>query len=182
MQIYYINTDEYKPIQIDIKNKTKNNKSILKEEQHQIGRFLVDSIAKYIYKIENREIEIINKKPKFKYSNMNFNISHSNNIILVAFDKNPIGVDIEEMKDRNFEELSKRYCKNGEKFSKEIFYKFWTEYEAGIKLQGEIKTKITKIIEEKYLLTVVGDFTGKTPIYKIKEISATGIKKIQIAE
>ena len=48
MQIYYINTDEYKPIQIDIKNKTKNNKSILKEEQHQIGRFLVDSIAKYI--------------------------------------------------------------------------------------------------------------------------------------
>ena len=103
MQIYYINTDEYNIKQEVLdKYKTKKITSKEKEKQHLTGRYLLEKIAKEVYQIENTEIEIINKKPKFKNSDINFSISHSKNIVLIAFDKNPVGADVEEMTERNF--------------------------------------------------------------------------------
>ena len=172
MQIFYINMEEYKiPKEILEKYKTKNIKSSQKEEQHLTGRFLLDKVAKNFYNIENREIEIINKKPKFKYSDINFSISHSENIVLVAFDKNPIGADVEIMKDRNFKEIFERYNYKGEKISKELFYKFWTEYESKIKLQNVPQTIITQIIENIYMLSVSGNFDSNYTITKITKNS-----------
>lgn len=176
MEIYYINTKEYKPKkEIIEKYKTNEKKSCKKEEQHLIGRFLVDKIGEEKYGIKNREIEIINKKPRYKYSNIQFSISHSEDIILAAFDSNPIGADVEEMKERNFEEIFKRYNYKTEKITKEKFYEFWTEYEATIKLQGTFKTKISKKIEEKYILTVVGNFDENYSINKLNEENTISI-------
>ena len=100
---------------------------------------------------------------------MNFSISHSENIILVAFDENPIGADIEVMKERNFKELFARYNYKGEKISKELFYKFWTEYEAGIKLQGTPKTKENFPLLSNFMVTVAGNFEEKFEIFELTE-------------
>lgn len=177
MQIFYINTKEYiLPKEILEKYNDKKYISKEKEQQHKIGRFIVEKIAKEIFNIENTEIEIINKKPKFRYSDINFSISHSNNIVLVAFDKNPIGADIEEMKDRNFKEIFERYNYKGKDISKETFYKFWTEYEATIKLQEKPTTKITTRIEDIFTLSVVGNFDEKYSITKIYQNKMVSIK------
>lgn len=168
MQIYYINTDEYKIDENVLeKYKTRKYTSKEKEYQHLVGRYLLKKIAKEVYKIENPEIEIVNKKPRFKNSEIKFSISHSKNIVLVAFDKNPIGADVEEMRERNFKEIFERYNYKGQDISKETFYKFWTEYEARIKLQGTPKTKISRIIENNFTLTVVGNFNKEYEITKI---------------
>ena len=87
--------------------------------------------------------------------------------MLIAFDKNPVGADVEEMKERNYKEIFERYNYKGQDISKETFYKFWTEYEAGIKLQGTPKTKISTEIEKNFMLTVVGNFDEKYEIVKM---------------
>ena len=151
MKIFYININEY-PLEEDILMQYAEQN---KKPQHCYGRFLVHNIANKIYGVKNTEIEITNKKPKFKYDNLQFSISHSENYIIVAFDKNPIGIDIEIMKERNFKDLFARY--NIQSNSKELFYKFWTEYEATIKLQGNANTKInTKL--DNFMISIVGDF------------------------
>lgn len=136
-----------------------------KEYQHLYGRYLVDKAAKEFYKFDNTEIEIINKKPRFKNNKIHFSISHSENLIIVAFDDNPVGADVEYMRERNFKELFARY--NYKSADKETFYKFWTEYEAGIKLQGSPQNKFSKEITKDFMLTVVGHFSNEIEIYEL---------------
>lgn len=171
MKIFFVNSAQYiideNLLKSFLKNRVFSSKD--KEKQHCYGRFLVDKIAKEIYKIEDTELEVINKKPRFKNSNLNFSISHSENIILVAFDENPIGADIEVMKERNFKELFARYNYKGEKISKELFYKFWTEYEAGIKLQGTPKTKENFPLLSNFMVTVAGNFEEKFEVFELTE-------------
>ena len=104
MKIFYVDSAKYKIEKEILKSFLKDRKfsSAEKEIQHCYGRFLLEKVAKEIFEIENTELEIINKKPRFKFSDIHFSISHSENIILIAFDKNPIGVDLEIMKERNF--------------------------------------------------------------------------------
>ena len=77
------------------------------------------------------------------------------------------------MKERNFKELFARYNYKGENISKELFYKFWTEYEAGIKLQGTQKTKINFPLLETFMVTAVGNFDEN---YEIFELTKDGFK------
>ena len=175
MKIFYVDSAKYKIEKEILKSFLKDRKfsSAEKEIQHCYGRFLLEKVAKEIFEIENTELEIINKKPRFKFSDIHFSISHSENIILIAFDKNPIGVDLEIMKERNFKELFARYNYKGENISKELFYKFWTEYEAGIKLQGTQKTKINFPLLETFMVTAVGNFDEN---YEIFELTKDGFK------
>lgn len=175
MKIFYVDSAKYEIEKNILKSFLKDRKfsSVEKEIQHCYGRFLLEKVAKEVFGIENTELEIINKKPRFKFSDIHFSISHSENIILIAFDKNPIGIDIEIMKERNFKELFARYNYKGENISKELFYKFWTEYEAGIKLQGTPKTKINFPLLETFMVTVVGNFDEN---YEIFELTKDGFK------
>jgi len=171
MKVFFVDSAKYIIEDNVLKSFLKDRKfaSPEKEKQHCYGRFLVEKVAKEIFGIENTELEIVNKKPRFKFSEINFSISHSENIILVAFDENPIGVDIEIMKERNFKELFARYNYKGENISKELFYKFWTEYEAGIKLQGTPKTKINFPLFNSFMVTVAGNFEDKYELFELNE-------------
>ena len=171
MKLFYIDIDEYS-IDADVLKNFADRKFLSeeKEKQHCYGRFLVKTAAEMFFNLDNTEIEIVNKKPRFKNNQLQFSISHSNNIVIAAFDENPIGVDIEFMKERNFKEIFKRYNYKGENISKELFYKFWTEYEAGIKLQGSPKTKVTFPFKDNFMITVAGNFTEENyQIYKLDE-------------
>ena len=56
-----------------------------KKLEHLCGLFLTKFIAKNIYDVNNLEIEICNRKPFFVSREIFFSISHSKDIILVAF-------------------------------------------------------------------------------------------------
>ena len=172
MKIFYLDINEYSADMYFLKSfGDRKFLSEKKEMQHCYGRFLVKTAAKEFYKIEDTQIEIVNSKPRFKNSELNFSISHSNNIVMAAFDENPIGLDIEFMKERNFKEIFERYNYKSKNISKDVFYKFWTEYEAAIKLQGSPKTKITFSFKDNFMVTVAGNFDEN---YKIYEFSNTG--------
>ena len=134
---------------IEIKNTPQKEK---KKLQSAIGRHIAKEVAKVFYNIEDTEIITENKKPKFKNVDLCFNISHSNNIVAVAFDTIPLGLDVEYMKERDFKSLLERY--NIESDDKELFYQFWTEYEASIKIQAEIKQKLCFKLKDDYMLSL----------------------------
>lgn len=126
-----------------------------KQKQHNAGRYIIEYAAKNIYNIENSEIEIINKKPKFKHSDIMFSISHSNEIAAVCFSNSPVGLDIEQIIPRDFEKISKRMNFKLKEHTLEEFYKNWTLYEAEIKLQNKVRSSKTILFLNNYVLSVV---------------------------
>lgn len=161
MKIYYVNLE-------DGITHTKQSK---KKLQSRCGRFIAEYVAKNYYGVENTEIILENGKPKFKFSKLNFNISHSENIVACAFDDYPVGIDVEYMKKRNFDELSK-YLKVDFK-EKNDFYRYWTQYEAKIKLQSEIKQILTFEILKGYMCSLLSSnpcsgIKIKLKIYELK--------------
>lgn len=143
-----------------------------KESEHLLGIFLTKFIAKHIYDIKNTEIEIKNNKPFFKSAKLYFSISHSKDIVLVAFNNSNIGADIEYMEEnKNFKHIMNRYgIKTTNPTAKE-FYKFWTGLEAEIKLgNNNIKSLHSEILEKDYMLTYVSDNIFTTN-YQIKKLT-----------
>ena len=137
--------------------------------QHQTGRKLVNYVAKNIYKIENPEIEIVNNKPKFKYSDKHFSISHSKNIVLAAFDDYPIGVDIQYMRECDYIAVAKRMKLKPENNTKEAFYKAWTQYEAVFKFGQKPIFVHSEIFLKDYFLTVARTHSEKINFLEIKQ-------------
>lgn len=157
MEIYYINSEEFLKFHdyAFLRRYTDGRefKSMKRFVQFSLGRFLVKNVAEKFYHVDDLEIVIENDKPKFKSKEICFSISHSGNFIVAAFDKYECGLDIEEMKPRDLSGLSKRYDK--EFNSLEDFYRFWTEYEAEIKLQQKTQAKYSCVFQDKFMLTAV---------------------------
>lgn len=92
--------------------------------------------------------ESAEKKPgiAYPYTSLEFNISHSNDQVLIGLSHSPIGVDVEEIKptfdytsilnqyftNREQEAILKQYPK-----SREAFFWLWTRKEAYLKYTGE---------------------------------------------
>lgn len=160
MEIFYVK----------LKNTENLDKIRKKELQSSLGRKLTEQIAKTFYNVKDTSIIVENKKPKFKNSNLCFNISHSNDVIAIAFDDLPLGLDVEFMQKRDFKTLSERY--NLTEATKENFYKFWTQYEAEIKIQAEIKQKISFELQPNYMLSIISanpNLDTEIKIYEIDE-------------
>ena len=141
MDLYYINCENFEG----------NN---LKEKQHNAGRYIVDYVAKNIYKIENSEIIIENKKPKFKYSDIKFSISHSDCWVVVGFSEYEIGVDIEKIQERDYKAIAKRMKFDLKEDSLSDFYRCWTIFEAEYKLQQKAKNIQTIDFKDEYKISV----------------------------
>jgi len=155
MEIFYLKKDEFlKNIDKESLKNFSDGRSYLstdKHVEHLLGLFLVKFSAKHIYGLQNTDIIFHGKKPVFKSGKINFSISHSNNIVLAAFNNAPIGVDTEFMKERDFKKLLKRYKQPVEGAKLEDFYRFWTTGEAKFKLNNEVKSTFSAIIEENYM-------------------------------
>ena len=149
-----------------------NTQGISKKKlQSKLGRHLTKEVARVFFNVKDTEIIIENNKPKFKNADLCFNISHSNNIVAVAFDNMPLGLDVEHMKDRNFKMLLERY--NIDSNDKNLFYQFWTQYEASIKIQSEIKQKLCFKLKDDYMLSLFSSnpddgIKTKLKIYEVK--------------
>ena len=157
MNIFYLKKDEFlKTINLSELEKYSDNRKYNSQEkyiEHLLGLYLTKTIAQKFYHLENTDIETINSKPFFKNNNKLYcSISHSKNIILVAFDNKNIGVDVQFARNLNFEQILKRYNSNLEP-TKDNFYKFWTKLEAGIKLGEPTFASFSTIIENEYYLS-----------------------------
>lgn len=95
--------------------------------------------------IKVEEIDV-NKKPYLQFDDtVHFNLSHTNDLAIIAFANTDIGIDLEFLKkDYNFEEvLSHVYSKKEvdtilrSKNQRYAFYQFWTRKEAIVKATGE---------------------------------------------
>lgn len=170
MEIFFINSENFKF------TKTQNSffkgKSEKRNFQHALGRFLVKYAAKNYYKINNTEIEIENNKPKFVQNSINFSITHSKNIVMVLFDENPVGIDVEFMKQRDFGKIFEHYNIDIQNPSREFFYRFWTEYEAKIKLQQTAKSYFSAEFPNGFMMSVTSgqslDIRKMLKIYEVK--------------
>ena len=164
MKIFYLNLSSY-----DLPQMSRTER---KKLQSQLGRYIVDYVANFYYDIRQREVFTENGKPKFLHSDLCFNISHSNDIVLAAFDSMPLGVDVEFMRDRNFKDLFAHYGINAD--GKELFYRFWTNMEAKIKIQAEVKQELCLKLNDSYMVSVLSanpDEGIKTRL-KIYELSS----------
>lgn len=124
------------------------------EKEHKAGLYLVEQAGRKFFNIDNTELDIIDHKPYFKFSNIHFSISHSNNIACVCFDKNPLGLDIEFIKERNWRIIAKRMNFNMKENTLEEFYRHWTMYEAEYKLkQKALNTSTVKFLDN-YILSI----------------------------
>ena len=163
MNIFIIRADDFLK-NVDENSITKEFKSQKRCIEYSLGRFLVKFAAEKFYKINNAEIVIENKKPKFKHNPLNFSISHSKNIVAAVFDDDDTGLDIEEMKPRNLEKLSNYFGRN---FSDEKeFYRYWTGYEAQYKSK---KQELISFKFENYMCSV--SFSGITTRLRMYELA-----------
>ncbi len=115
-----------------------------------IGDILIRTIIAKEFNISNKKLKIEKNqygKPYLKeYQEFNFNISHSGDFVVCAIDNKPIGIDIEEIKHIEFEQIAKRFFTLSEfdyinnnisnsRLSK--FYEIWTLKESYIKCCGK---------------------------------------------
>lgn len=139
-------------LQIDKEKMNKIKKYLNKYDRSRslIGEILVRTIIIDKLKICNEYIKFdlnrygkpyLRKKPCF-----HFNISHSGDYVVCAVDDKPIGIDVEEIKDIEYEELAKKiftiqeynYIINkGLDNQLDRFYEIWTLKESYIKCCGK---------------------------------------------
>lgn len=119
-----------------LKFEEKNKKAISKKAYD----FVISKASELLNTNANLEIcADENGKPYFKNRpDFHFNISHSGNLIAVAFSSSPVGVDIEKLRDANLK-IAKRYFSSEEKDyvkNYQDFFYVWTRKEAYLKRTG----------------------------------------------
>lgn len=112
---------------------------------HEQGIALLEKKLQSIF-----NLEVINKKycytkngkPYLENSNINFNISHCNDVVVVVISDKNIGVDIEDIKSFN-KFVAKKILTDNEKIDllssnnrNEYFFKLWTLKESFLKAIG----------------------------------------------
>lgn len=150
MEMFFLNIDEFLSF-IDETSFEGNFKSRKHLIEHNFGYFMADFIAKSKYNI-NDEIIIEKSKPKFKNSDLYFSISHSNNVVAVVFDDYDIGLDIELMKNRDFNSISEYLNLSVKNPDKKTFYKLWTRFEAQYKSKKQ--NLLSFVLEKDYMCSI----------------------------
>lgn len=153
---------------IDIANAEKVKEETLKQYQkkditdelklkiHCLSYLLVDKFLEEVYGVESREIVFEDGKPILIDGGKHFSISHSEDLIALAFSDSNCGVDIEKIKLREFKKISERMKFEAETLGE--FYQEWTKYEALYKLGKDIEYgSVANFDLEDYALTAVSE-------------------------
>jgi 4'-phosphopantetheinyl transferase len=121
-----------------------------------LGKYLHQSPKEIVFDTTTSGKPILKNHPELQ-----FNLSHSEELALCAISKNPVGIDIEYLnKEINCLDVAKRFFSDAEyNFLKSMvnpeklrleFFKLWTEKEAYLKSQGRgISTGLEMEISKK---------------------------------
>lgn len=127
-----------------------------KLKEHCLAYLLVDKFLDEVYNIKSREIIFEDGKPILIDGGKHFSISHSEDLIALAFSDSNCGVDIEKIKLREFKKIAERM-----KFEAETlgdFYQEWTKYEALYKLGKDVDCGSVANFElDDYALSAVSE-------------------------
>ena len=153
---------------IDIANSEKVKEETLKQYQkkeisdeekwkiHCLSYLLVDKFLEEVYGIKSREIVFEDGKPILMDGGKHFSISHSENLIALAFSDSNCGVDIEKIKLREFKKIADRMKFEAETLGE--FYEEWTKYEALYKLGKNVNYgSVANYDLDEYALTAVSE-------------------------
>ena len=153
---------------IEISNAEKVKEETLKQFQkkeisdetkwkiHCLSYLLVDKFLEEVYGIESREVVFDEGKPILIDGGKHFSISHSEDLIAIAFSDSNCGVDIEKIKLREFTKISERMGFEAETLGE--FYHEWTKYEALYKLGKDIEYgSVANYDLDDYALTAVSE-------------------------
>lgn len=157
VKIYYLDIEKMTPhvktheLELFLDGKVFNSDK--RRAQYLFGRFLVKFGLKEMG-ISSSNIFIRNNKPCLENNEVYFSISHSKNIVMVAFSKNNIGVDVEFMRERDFSKIYSRYALSNNCHDKIEFYKFWTKHESEIKLQEKVVSSYSSKFLDNYFFTI----------------------------
>ena len=138
MEIYIIDINNAEKISPE-KLKSYQKKEISDEEKlkiHCLSYLLVDKFLEEVYQIDSREIVFEDGKPVLIDGGKYFSISHSGDLIALAFSDSNCGVDIEKIKLREFKKISERMGFEVETLGE--FFEEWTKYEAIYKLGKDV--------------------------------------------
>ncbi len=147
----------------DFKHKEFSNPQKL--VQHSLSYLMVDRILKGFYCIENCDIVFIDKKPVLRSGKKHFSISHSQDLIALAFSDSPCGIDIEKNGARDFSKLAQRLGFVNLNPSIEEFYAEWTAFEAKYKLNMAAKSSKTFQLNDYTLTAVSSNIDEKFELY-----------------
>lgn len=162
---------------VDISSLFLDNKPKFNKIQHKVGRTMLNYLLKNKYHIEPNILEK-DGKPYLENNTIYFNISHSNKLVGIAFDKNNIGLDIEIIKPRNYKSILKHFNINEEITEKE-FFQMWTVYEAEYK--SGIQDKTLSFEYENYMISISFESKNGLNLYKINAEN-NDITKIDISK
>lgn len=179
MEIFYLKKSEFlKSVKREGLEYFSDGRSYISDEkylEHLCGLFLTKFIAKHFYKMDNLDIVIKNNKPFFNGGRLFFSVSHSKDVVLVAFNNSNIGADVEYICERkSFKSIMKRFGEVVENPTVLDFYSFWTLHEAEIKLNADIKSIFSTTLEKDYILTCVSD-DAMIGSFKVKNLIVSGV-------
>lgn len=160
MEAYYINVKnicyekeaEFLLSYVSEEKRKKALRFIHKEDRIRtlVGDVLVRTVLcrKFNYKNEDIKYGFNEFRKPYLIGNpeAHFNISHSGDFVAAAFDNEDIGIDIEEVKEMEYEEIVERFFTKEElewirsvelKDKLLCFYKLWTLKEAYVKFKGK---------------------------------------------
>ena len=129
-----------------------------------------------------------NGKPYLNaYPNFHFNISHSENLVAVAFSDYPIGIDAEKIRVPNFKVAKRFFADNEINYignDSRRFFEIWTKKEAYLKYKGlglsfpisnfditdsSLSSKIISFEKNNFLISIYSDIK-KNKILEFSEI------------
>lgn len=154
MDIYVINVNCAENIDKNLLMSFQKRKFSNEEKQriHSFSYLMLDRILKEVYKTEDRELVFEGKKPYLKSHDKYFSISHSGDYVVIAFSDCECGIDIEQIKQRDYQAISRRMNFYSEDL--EDFYYNWTSYESKYKL-GTDGVKCKSFRYEDYIITAL---------------------------
>ena len=158
MDIFIIEISNIEKVKPETLNKFQK-KDFSNEEKRMIHCFsylLVDKFLDEIYGIKSREIVFDEGKPVLIDGGKHFSISHSEDLIALAFSDTNCGVDIEKIKLREFKNIAERMKFEANTLGE--FYEEWTKYEALYKLGKNVEYgSIANFDLDDYALTAVSE-------------------------
>ena len=134
MEIFIININNAEKVSEEtLKHYQKKDISVEEKRKiHCLSYLLVDKFLEEVYGIESREVVFDEGKPMLVDGGKYFSISHSGDLIVIAFSDSNCGIDIEQIKLREFQSISERMGFDANTLGE--FYEEWTRYEALYKL------------------------------------------------
>lgn len=142
----------------------KNNKSENHKLQKEYTKFFVDYILKNHYNCKDCLKNHENGKPYLEKSSFDISISHSHSLIALLFAKEQCGVDVELIKNRNYQKILDYYNIEND-FTEEQFYQWWTSYEAEYK--SGIKAEIHSFKYKNFICSISSESKKPNNVFEI---------------